>query len=422
LKPGRAAVDFVRDTLTEWGIEARVVESGGYYSVYGWIGEGEPSVMFMAHLDVVPVKVDEWSYDPFKLTVVGGKAFGRGTVDDKGNVVGVMLALKELMSKNIKGKVLYAFTTDEEVGGAHGAKVLAERLARENSLPRYLINADGIGMSPIIRRRKIFRATLEAPQEKIRAVGTIRRKDFELRTPIVPTRHAAWFVPGVDTHPLIAASLFMLSNLELRAVSISGSFIKTNVLPSAVSLEYVEPSGDGGEVEVDAGLTELLRVLMPLSRAPVPVQLYSDYGVSVTPNVYGLRNGKHVVEVDIRAMADDVKIIKDALTRVVSEVAPKVRVDVVDESGGGYLYLPPTDELVKVSLQVLRSLGLEAYPIEAPGASDSRHFTPLGVKCLDFGPKGGNNHGPDEWVDLNTLRLLPKFYADVAVGLMRGVM
>jgi succinyl-diaminopimelate desuccinylase len=215
LKPGRAVVDFVRDTLTEWGIEARVVESGGYYSVYGWIGEGEPSVMFMAHLDVVPVKVDEWSYDPFKLTIVGGKAFGRGTADDKGNVVGVMLALRELMSKNIKGKVLYAFTTDEEVGGAHGAKVLAEKLARENSLPKYLINADGIGMSPIIRRRKIFRATLEAPQEKIRVVGTIKRKDFELRTPIVPTRHAAWFVPGVDTHPLIAASLFMLSNLEL---------------------------------------------------------------------------------------------------------------------------------------------------------------------------------------------------------------
>ncbi|MEM0015054.1 MAG: M20/M25/M40 family metallo-hydrolase [Zestosphaera sp.] len=417
VRPGRDAVDLVKDVLTGWGVEANVLESGGYYSVYGSVGEGEPSVMFMAHLDVVPVKVDEWTHEPFKLTVVGDKAFGRGTVDDKGNVVGVMLALKELMRRKLKGRVLYAFTTDEEVGGVHGAKALAEKLAKENSLPKYLINGDGLGMSPIVRRRKIFKAILEAPQGKVLIAGTLRRRSFELRTPVVPTRHSAWFVPGVDTHPLIAASYFMLSNPEFQAARVDGVFVKTNVLPTTVSIEYVEPSGGGEKVEVDEGLTALLRLLMPLSRAAVPVRLYSDNGVSITPNMYSFRDGKHVVEVDIRAMTEDVNVIKEALVRTASEIAPEVRVDVVDE-GGGYLYVPPTDGLVQSAVRVLNNLGLNAYTIEAPGASDSRHFTPLGVKCIDFGPKGGNNHGPDEWVDLNTFRLLHKFYANIALELI----
>ncbi len=418
VRPSRDVVDLVKEVLTGWGVEANVLESGGYYSVYGGVGEGEPSVMFMAHLDVVPVKVDEWTHEPFKVTVVGDKAFGRGTVDDKGNVVGVMLALRELMKQDLKGRVLYAFTTDEEVGGVHGAKVLAEKLARENSLPKYLINGDGLGMYPIVRRRKIFKAVLEAPQEKAFMTGTIRKRDFELRTPVVSTRHSAWFVPGVDTHPFVAASYFMLSNPEFQAVRVNGVFVKTNVLPTTVSLEYVDPSSGGERVEIDKGLTTLLRLLMPLSRAAVPVRLYSDNGVSINPNMYGLRDGKHVVEVDVRGMTEDVNVIKEALVRTASEIAPEVRVDVIDEGGGGYLYVPPTDELVQSAIRVLNELGLNAYAIEAPGASDSRHFTPLGVKCIDFGPKGGNNHGPDEWVDLNTFRLLHKFYTNMALKLV----
>ncbi|MEM3948558.1 MAG: M20/M25/M40 family metallo-hydrolase, partial [Zestosphaera sp.] len=178
LKPGRAVIDLVEDLLRGWGLDASLLEVNGYYTIYGEVGRGEPLIMFMAHLDVVPAVREEWTHDPFKLTVVGDKAFGRGVADDKGNVVGVMLALKRLKEQGLRGRVLYAFTTDEEVGGVHGAKALAEKLAKENSLPKYLINCDGSLMSPIVRRRKSFKALVKAARKTVKVSGALRKVEF----------------------------------------------------------------------------------------------------------------------------------------------------------------------------------------------------------------------------------------------------
>ncbi len=233
----------------------------------------------MAHFDVVPVNREEWETDPFKLTVKGDRAYGRGgSADDKGNVASIMLALKELSKEELDGKVLFAFTGDEEIGGRM-AMHLAERLAQEGKLPEYMVNADGIGMKPIIRRRKGFGVTVSVPpSEKTKVKGTVKRETFRIRTPVVETRHAAYFLPGVDIHPLIAASHF-LRNREAFAVSLEGKFLKGNVVPGEVTLTYVVP-GEGDEVEVDLGLTRLLKAVVPFVRAPIKAEKYSDYGGS----------------------------------------------------------------------------------------------------------------------------------------------
>ncbi len=41
----------------------------------------------MAHLDVVPVE-GTWQHDAFSGDIVDGKLWGRGTLDDKGQLVG----------------------------------------------------------------------------------------------------------------------------------------------------------------------------------------------------------------------------------------------------------------------------------------------------------------------------------------------
>ncbi len=93
--PSRECPAFIQSTLQSWGIDSEIIEHNGAYAVVGEIGEGLPKVMVMAHFDVVPVSKDEWHYEPFKLTVEGNKAYGRGSVDDKGNVASLMFALKE---------------------------------------------------------------------------------------------------------------------------------------------------------------------------------------------------------------------------------------------------------------------------------------------------------------------------------------
>ncbi len=42
--------------------------------------------MLCAHLDVVPVELENWNYDPFGGQVEDGFIYGRGTIDAK-NIV-----------------------------------------------------------------------------------------------------------------------------------------------------------------------------------------------------------------------------------------------------------------------------------------------------------------------------------------------
>lgn len=43
----------------------------------------QPPILFLAHLDVVEAKPEDWSYDPFKLTETNGFFYGRGSLDVK---------------------------------------------------------------------------------------------------------------------------------------------------------------------------------------------------------------------------------------------------------------------------------------------------------------------------------------------------
>ena len=73
---------------------------------------------------------------------------------------------------------------------------------------------------------------------------------------------------------------------------------------------------------------------------------------------------------------------------------------------------------MKVFTEVLEEVGEKPRVVEGGGASDARWFSPLGVEVVDFGPRGGNIHGADEYVDIPSLRKLPRIYVEVARRLL----
>lgn len=79
----------------------------------------EPLIHFNAHYDVVPAG-NGWLTDPYKLKLVGDKAYGRGVSDMKGGIVSMYLALSET-----KRPVEISLVPDEESGGI-GTKYLTE--------------------------------------------------------------------------------------------------------------------------------------------------------------------------------------------------------------------------------------------------------------------------------------------------------
>lgn len=81
------------------------------------MGEGEPELGILAHLDVVPAG-DGWHTDPFKMTVDGDKILGRGVSDDKGPAVCALFAMKAVRDLNIPvtKNCRLILGTDEECG------------------------------------------------------------------------------------------------------------------------------------------------------------------------------------------------------------------------------------------------------------------------------------------------------------------
>jgi putative selenium metabolism hydrolase len=75
-------VNRVKKEMEFLGYDEIISDSFG--NIIGRIGNGPKILVFDAHLDVVDVTGQDWDTDPFKATVIDGKMFGRGTIDDKG--------------------------------------------------------------------------------------------------------------------------------------------------------------------------------------------------------------------------------------------------------------------------------------------------------------------------------------------------
>lgn len=80
-----------------------IVKNYDGYAVHAEYGQGDDYVCAFGHVDVVPVD-DNWRTDPFKLTVVDGKVYGRGVVDDKGPILGCYMGLKIIKELNLPVK------------------------------------------------------------------------------------------------------------------------------------------------------------------------------------------------------------------------------------------------------------------------------------------------------------------------------
>ncbi len=102
--------------------------------LYEWTGtESKRSPMLLlAHMDVVPANPNnEWEHPPFSGDLADGYIWGRGAIDDKSSVLGILEAVEVLLVEGFgpKRTVYLAFGHDEEVSGANGAAKIAALLA-----------------------------------------------------------------------------------------------------------------------------------------------------------------------------------------------------------------------------------------------------------------------------------------------------
>ncbi|MBK6567890.1 MAG: M20 family peptidase [Burkholderiales bacterium] len=115
--------------------------------LYTWEGSNPkaPPILLLAHQDVVPVAPGtegDWQVAPFSGEVKDGFVWGRGSWDDKGNLMSQMEAVEMLVASGYKPErtVYLAYGADEEVSGLRGAAKIAAVLKERKVHPDFVID------------------------------------------------------------------------------------------------------------------------------------------------------------------------------------------------------------------------------------------------------------------------------------------
>ena len=142
-----------------------------YSHLYHWKGS-DPALkplILMGHLDVVPVIEQNrayWKEDPFEGKIVNDTIWGRGCIDNKIGVIGIMESVDHLLKEGYQPKrdIYIALGHDEEIGGVLGAKTIASYLIDQGVQAEFILDEGGSlteGMVPGIEKDVALIGTAE---------------------------------------------------------------------------------------------------------------------------------------------------------------------------------------------------------------------------------------------------------------------
>jgi acetylornithine deacetylase len=112
-------IAYIEKTLDPYASEMRRYgnEQGTKANLLVRIGAPGPhGVVLSGHTDVVPVKGQDWSTEPFALTRIADRLYGRGTCDMKGFIAAALAAAPLFCEARLDRPVYLAFSYDEEIG------------------------------------------------------------------------------------------------------------------------------------------------------------------------------------------------------------------------------------------------------------------------------------------------------------------
>lgn len=173
--------------------------------LYRWAGKtAEAPGILMAHYDVVPADGAGWEVDPFAGVIKDGSLWGRGTLDTKCSLFGILEAAEALIGEGFvpAHDLYFSFGCDEEVDGK-AARAIVETLKERRIHPAFVLDEGGTIITD-------FLPGLKTPLAVI-GVGEKGQVDLEL-TLRGKSGHAAY----PPTHTLIGRMSKIVRRVEKR--------------------------------------------------------------------------------------------------------------------------------------------------------------------------------------------------------------
>ncbi|WP_432970644.1 M20/M25/M40 family metallo-hydrolase [Dactylosporangium sp. CA-233914] len=401
----RPAAEWVAAKLDEVGIESRIVEAApGRASTIARIAghdSSRPPLLVHGHLDVVPAEAGEWSVDPFAGEVQDGYVWGRGAVDMK-NMDAMTLAVVREWARTGRRPardIVLAFVSDEEGGGALGA--------------RYLVNQHAdlfADCSEAIGEVGGFSVTLDQGA-RIYLIQTAEKGINWLRLTASGSPGHGSMVHDDNAVTQLAAAVSRIGAHEFPIV--------LNDTVRALVDSIAERTG----LELDPGQPEKwLHQLGTLSRmigatirnTANPTMLRAGYKTNVIP-------GRAEATIDARYLPGQEHALLAEIDELIGEGIERdflVRDIAVETSFEG--------ALVDQMAAALRAEdeGAHVAPYLLSGGTDAKSFSTLGIRCFGFTPLllpaeldfAALFHGIDERVPVSSLqfgvRVLDRFLAN----------
>ncbi|HRH57560.1 MAG TPA: M20/M25/M40 family metallo-hydrolase [Chitinophagales bacterium] len=382
--------------LVHQKLEREIVNKYSY--VYKWQGKNtalNPFIL-MAHQDVVPIEestIKQWTCRPFEGTVKDGFIWGRGTTDDKINLISILESTEKLLQENFQPErtVYFVFGHDEEIGGKNGAVKVAELFKQRNIKADIIIDEGGIitkekvpGLSKpvaLIGTSEKGYMSLELSVNKkgghssqpenetaidilLKAIVRLRINPFEARFVESTQGLMKHLGPEMDfPNNMAFANAWLFKPLIIKNYSNSGTgnaMIRTTAVPTIVN----------------SGIKD--NVVPTLATAVVNFRLLpGDSAV--------------FVENKVRKLINDSRVMIKHYDENISEASPTTPTTSI-----AYTLV---DSIVKKSYNNVLSA-----PFLLIGATDSRHFTTISDHIVKFSPMMDpiGFHGIDERVSLES--------------------
>lgn len=325
--------------------------------------KGDPSknsMVLNGHIDVVPPNpVEQWKHDPWGGDIEGNRLYGRGADDMKAGLIANIFALKALYKTGLKpqGTVMLQSVIEEEEGGGGGA------------LACMVEGYVGDGMI----------VTEPVPWLAVARAGVVR---------------CSVRVKGKSAHPY-------QSHIGVSAAS--------KMIPIFRALE-----------ELDAK-----------RKATVHFPLFEKNDSPACHLVIGTFNaGKWIAmvpgEAEIRCRigfipGESAEEIRSLIEATVKSAADKDPWLVEHPPAVEWLpffaephYQDPNHPFVKMVMALAQKVAGSGTKVEEQGMTgtdDARFSSNFGLPAVSFGPHGGNDHGVDEYVELDSVAQTAKAVA-----------
>lgn len=409
------SVDFLHGYLEGTDLDIETYEpTPGRTSLVARMEGSDPSaptLMLMAHTDVVPVTEENWRHDPFGGELIDGVVWGRGAVDMLNLTASMAVATKHLAAGHFRprGGLTYLAVADEEALGSHGAGWLTEH-ERDAVAADYVITEfggfpmatpDGVKLPVIVGEKGSYWCKLLIKGESGHASSPLGTDNALIKAAEV-VRRIAEYRPQTMIHDTWRRFIEGMGFPE----EMSGPLLDADRLWDFVQLL---PIGLGKQAHACTHTTFAPTVIHGGTKTNViPDRVELELDIRTLPGQTGA---------DVQAMLDD---ILGELADSVELIAP-----LDDPSTSSPIDTPLWDSLQRVAGRMVE--GSTCIPFLTVGATDARFFRRLGVTSYGFGLTSDRLtfdefatmfHGDDERIDQESLRLSTELWDAVARDLL----